>query len=141
MRNVISIAAASMAVMGAALAQVQVGGGVVLLDVSSARYSDPAEGRLSLQVDDQPRLVALGDKDEICVQLRRESSDSTAISAHVRALRPEPQAAAVVQVAGPTVSPGTYRSTPWGMLLRVVSDVDGKPGNVRATANAPVCVL
>jgi hypothetical protein len=141
MRKVIVIAAASVAVMGAALAQVQVGGGVVLLDVSAARYSDPAEGRLSLQVDDQPRLVALGDKDEICVQLRREASDSTAISAYVRALRPEPQAAAVVQVAGPMVSPGTYRSTPWGMLLRVVSDADGKPEKIRATADAPVCVL
>jgi len=86
--------------------------------------------------------VTLNSKDEICVQLRR-SNDSSIISAHVRVLRPEPHDAAEVKVAGPGISPGTYRSTPWGMLLRVVPDTKMTVQSAQAlfTSNAPVCSL
>jgi len=61
----------------------------------------------------------------------------------VRVLRPEPHDAAIVRVAGPDVSPGTYRSTPWGMLLRVVSDKNAGTDPIKplGLANAPVCAL
>jgi hypothetical protein len=145
MRKIIVCATASVAVMGAALAQMQASSSVYFLDVDPGRYGGPAGQRVSLQLGDQPRSIALGSQDEICVQLLREAADSSSISAHVRALRPEPQAAAIVQVAGPKVTPGTYRSTPWGMLLRVVSDQgseapDGAPVT-QLTADAPVCTL
>lgn len=95
-----------------------------------------------MQVGDQPRHIALNGQDEICVQLR-SASDSAGISAHVRALRPEPHDVAVVKVAGPGISPGTFRSTPWGMLLRVVPTKDVSNGIVKSVgaSTAPVCAL
>lgn len=141
MRKQVLIATASLAVMGAALAQMQASSSVYFLDVDPARYNGPAGQRLSLQLDDQPRHVALGEQDEICVQLLRSASDSSSISAQVRVIRPEPYAAAVVQVAGPDITPGTYRSTPSGMLLRVVSVAEAREGTVTGTANSPVCKL
>ena len=44
---------------------------------------------------------------------------------------------------GPDISPGTYRSTPWGMLLRVVTDKDAGTDPIKplGLANAPVCTL
>jgi hypothetical protein len=61
----------------------------------------------------------------------------------VRVLRPEPHDAAEVKVAGPGISPGTYRSTPWGMLLRVVPEkaVTLQPAQALGTSDAPVCAL
>ena len=56
------------------------------------------------------------------VAARRRKSE--VISARVRALRPEPQIAAEVRVVAPDISPGTYRSTPWGLLLRAVPEQD-----------------
>lgn len=141
MRKSALIAAASLAVMGAALAHIQASSSVYFLDVDPARYDGPAGQRLSLQLGDQPRHVALGEKDEICVQLLSAASDTSSISAQVRVIRPEPHAAAVVQVAGPDITPGTFRSTPWGMLLRVVSAAEARDGTVTGTANAPVCTL
>jgi hypothetical protein len=142
MRKFFLIATAAVAVTGAALAQMQAGSSsVYFLDVDPARYGGPDGQRLAMRLDDQPRHVALGSQDEICVQLQRASTDSSAINARVRALRPEPQDAAVVQLAGPGISPGTYRSTPWGMLLRVVSDAESQAENVKVVADAPVCVL
>jgi hypothetical protein len=142
MRKFFLIATAAVAVTGAALAQMQAGSSsVYFLDVDPARYGGPDGQRLVMRLDDQPRHVALGAQDEICVQLQRASTDSSAINARVRALRPEPQDAAVVQLAGPGISPGTYRSTPWGMLLRVVADAENQAENVKATADAPVCAL
>jgi len=140
MRKIILIAAVSAAVAGAALAQMQASSSVYFLDVDPARYGGPDGQRLAMQLGDQPRSVALGKQDEICVQLQRASSDGSAISAHVRAVRPEPQAAAVVRLAGPDITPGTYRATPWGMLLRVVSSAEGSE-DVLGTADAPVCTL
>jgi hypothetical protein len=61
----------------------------------------------------------------------------------VRALRPEPQTAAEVRVIAPDISPGTYRSTPWGMLLRAVPgqiEDDGQDKPI-GTDDAPVCTL
>jgi hypothetical protein len=140
MRKTVLIAAVTAVLTGVALAQIEASSSVYFLDVDPARYGGPDGQRLSIQLGDQPRSVALGKQDEICVQLQRASSDGSAISARVRALRPEPQAAAVVQLAGPGISPGTYRSTPWGMLLRVATSEDGAEG-VLGTANAPVCAL
>jgi hypothetical protein len=142
MSKLIISAASCLAVVGVALAQVEASSSTYFLDVDPARYSGPSGQRLAVQVGDQPRHVSLNAQDEICVQLQR-APDSGVISAHVRVLRPEPHSAAVVRVAGPGISPGTYRSTPWGMLLRVVTDRDAVTDPVKplGLANAPVCAL
>lgn len=128
---------------GVALAQVEASNTTYFVDVDPARYNGPPVQRLVMQVGDQPRRLTLDSKDEICVQLRRAPSDSTAISAHVRVLKPEPHDATEVKVAGPGISPGTYRSTPWGMLLRVVPEKKATLEPVRALgmSDAPVCSL
>ena len=128
---------------GVALAQIEASSSTYFIDVDPARYNGPPVQRLVMQLGDQPRRLTLNSKDEICVQLRRAASDSSAISAHVRVLKPEPHDAAEVKVAGPGISPGTYRSTPWGMLLRVVPEkkVTLQPVQALGTSNAPVCSL
>jgi hypothetical protein len=134
---------AGLALVGVALAQVEASSSTYFIDVDPARYNGPPAQRIVMQVGDQPRHITLNSKDEICVQLRR-SSDSSIISAHVRVLRPEPHDAAEVKVAGPGISPGTYRSTPWGMLLRVVPEkkLTLEPAqSTLGTADAPVCSL
>src|SRR5689334_20415509 len=142
MNKQVWIGGALLALVGAALAQVEASSSTYFIDVDSARYNGPPAQRIVMQVGDQPRHVTLNSKDEICVQLRR-SSDSSIISAHVRVLRPEPHDAAEVKVAGPGISPGTYRSTPWGMLLRVVPEkaVTLQPAQALGTSDAPVCAL
>jgi hypothetical protein len=142
MRTPILFVAAGLAVMGVALAQVEASSSTYFLDVDPARYAGPAGQRLVVQVGDQPRHVSLNAQDEICVQLQR-AADSGVISAHVRVLAPEPHDAAVVRVAGPDISPGTYRSTPWGMLLRVVTEKNAGIDPIKpvGTSNAPVCAL
>jgi hypothetical protein len=135
-------AAACAAVVGVALAQVQASSTVYLIDVDPARYAGPASQRVMLRVGDQPRNVTISTQDEICVQLQRVEGTEV-ISARVRALRPEPQTAAEIPLVGPNIAPGTYRSTPWGLLLRAM------PGNpdaqafvkVFGTDNASVCTL
>ena len=128
---------------GVALAQVEASSSTYFVDVDPARYNCPPVQRLVIQVGDQPRRLTLNSKDEICVQLRRATSDSSAISAHVRVLKPEPHDAAEVKVAGPGISPGTFRSTPWGMLLRVVPEkkVTLEPLQTLGTSDAPICSL
>jgi hypothetical protein len=135
--------AAAFAVVGVALAQVEASSSTYFIDVDPARYNGPPAQRLAVQVGDQPRHITLNSQDEICVQLRRATTDSSIISAHVRVLRPEPHAAAEVKVAGPGISPGTFRSTPWGMLLRVVPEkkVTLEPVKALGTSDAPVCSL
>jgi hypothetical protein len=142
MRTLIFTAASCLAAMGVALAQVEASSSTYFLDVDPARYAGPSGQRLVVQVGDQPRNVALNAQDEICVQLQR-APDSGVLSAHVRVLRPEPHDSAVVRVAGPDISPGTYRSTPWGMLLRVVTDKEAGTDPIKPVglANAPVCSL
>jgi hypothetical protein len=142
MKKEVVFGCAALALMGAALAQVEASSTTYFMDVDPARYNGPPAQRIVMQVGDQPRHVTLNSKDEICVQLRR-SSDSSIISAHVRVLRPEPHDAAEVKVAGPGISPGTYRSTPWGMLLRVVPDTKMTVQSAQAlfTSDAPVCSL
>lgn len=137
------IGCAALAVVGVALAQVEASSSTYFIDVDPARYNGPPAQRIVMQVGDQPRHITLDSKDEICVQLRRATTDSSTISAHVRVLRPEPHDAAEVKVAGPGISPGTYRSTPWGMLLRVVPDkkVTLQPAQALGTSDAPVCSL
>ena len=132
----------SIAMVGVALAQVQASSTVYVLDVDPARYAGPAGQRVVLRVGDQPRNVVIGTQDEICVQLQRvEGSD--VVTARVRALRPEPQTAAEIRLVGPNVAPGTYRSTPWGLLLRALPDsTDGKATlGVLGTEKSPVCTL
>ena len=143
MRILISSAFAALAAIGVALAQVEASSSTYLLDVDPARYGGPVGQRIAVQVDDQPRHVSLSAEDEICVQLRRATSNSSELSAHVRVLRPEPHDAAVVRVAGPGISPGTYRSTPWGMLLRVVPEKKAVSDTVKPVgiADKPVCSL
>ena len=142
MRKIIWCAAAGLAVVGAALAQVEASSSIYFLDVDPARYGGPAGQRIAVQVGDQPRHITLSSEDEICVQLLRAPSDSSAITAHVRVLRPQAQTA-TVKVAGPGVSPGTYRSTPWGLLLRVVPDKNASTDNIKPVglADKPVCAL
>src|SRR5690349_13909023 len=147
MRKTILSAILSVAMVGVALGQMQASSTSYVstsyvLDVDPARYAGPAGQRVMLRVGDQPRHVLIGTQDEICVQLRQvEGSD--VITARVRALRPEPQTAAEVRLVGPNVSPGTYRSTPWGLLLRAVpKDNETKTAPaVLGTDNSPVCTL
>ncbi len=142
MRKIIGIGFAVFAVAGAALAQVEATSSTYFIDVDPARYNGPPAQRLVLLLDDQPRQLKLNSQDEICVQLKRTPTDSS-ISAHVRVLRPEPHDAAEVKVAGPGISPGTFRSTPWGMLLRVVppKKVTLEPVKALEISGAPVCSL
>jgi hypothetical protein len=144
MRNLKFLAAAcgAMAMMGAALAQIEAGSiSTYFLDVDPARYAGPVGKRVTVLVGDQPRQLQLSPNDEICLQLQRAENDQV-ISARVRVLRPEPHELAVVRVAGPGISPGTYRSTPWGMLLRVTpAKADEGAKMTAADADAPVCVL
>src|SRR5216110_1383166 len=123
MRKLVIIGVSVAALVGVALAQVEASANVFFLDVDPARYAGPAGQRIVVRVDDQPRHIAISDQDEICMQLQRSSADGV-INARVRALRPEPHDAVVVKLAGPGVSPGTFRSTPWGMLLRVVPNAN-----------------
>ena len=142
MRKVILSAAISAAVLGVALAQVGASSSTYLLDVDPARYAGPASQRLMLRVGDQPRNITIGTQDEICVQLQRVAGASEVISARVRAVRPEPQVAAEVRVVAPDISPGTYRSTPWGLLLRAVPEASATGlAPPLGTDNAPVCTL
>jgi hypothetical protein len=143
MRKILWCAAGGLAVVGVALAQVEASSSTYFLDVDPARYGGPAGQRIAVQVGDQPRHVLLSAEDEICVQLRRAAANSSEISAHVRVLRPQPHEAAVVRVAGPGISPGTYRSTPWGMLLRVVPEKSAVTDTVKpvGTSDKPVCTL
>jgi len=134
---------AALALVGVALAQVEASSRTYFIDVDSARYNGPPAQRIVMQLDDKPRHLTLNSNDEICVQLRRASNDSSIISAHIRVLRPEPHDAAEVKVAGPGISPGTYRSTPWGLLLRVVPEkkLTLQPAQALGTSDAPVCSL
>ena len=142
MRKILWSAAAGLAVVGVALAQVEASSSTYFVDVDPARYGGPAGQRIALQLGDQPRHVSLSAEDEICVQLQRVAENSQVISARVRVLRPEPHAAVVVRVVAPDISPGTFRSTPWGMLLRVVPpDKAAEPVKLLGTTDAPVCAL
>jgi hypothetical protein len=142
MHKILLSVAASLVAVGVALAQVEASSSTYFLDVDPARYAGPAGQRLVVQLGDEPRHVTLNSEDEICVQLKPDAGDGKVIAAHVRVLRPAPQVA-VVRVVAPDISPGTYRSTPWGMLLRVVPDKIVANDLVKAvgTSNAPVCSL
>ena len=143
MQKTILLAAAALAVVGVALAQVEASSSTYFIDVDPARYNGPPGQRLAVQVGDQPRHITLNSQAENSGPLRPAPPDRTIISAHVRVLRPEPHAAAEVKVAGPGISPGTFRSTPWGMLLRVVPEkkVTLEPVKALGTSDAPVCSL
>jgi hypothetical protein len=143
MRKLIFAGVTSAALVGVALAQIEASSSVFFLDVDPARYAGPAGQRLAVRVDDAPRHIAISDQDEICVQLQRSPVNGDVISARVRALRPEPHEAVEVKVAGPGISPGTFRSTPWGMLLRVVPNGTASSDLVKTvgTNDAPVCSL
>jgi hypothetical protein len=136
-------AAICVAFVGVALAQVEASSSTYLLDVDTARYVAPASQRLMLRVGDQPRSITIGTQDEICVQLQRIEGNSEVIAARIRALRPQPRDATVVRLVGPDISPGTYRSTPWGMLLRALPEKTGNVGMSKplGTESAPVCTL
>jgi hypothetical protein len=146
MRNLKFLAAVCGALLtvGAAVAQIEASSlSTYFLDVDPARYAGPAGKRIALLLGDEPRRLELSPQDEVCLQLQRGAENSQEISARVRVLRPEPHELAVVRVAGPNISPGTYRSTPWGMLLRVTPVEPNGDSKVIAvsTDGAPVCVL
>jgi hypothetical protein len=141
MRKQLMLAAACAALAGTALAQVEASSSsTYLLDVDPARYAGPSAQRLMLRVGDQPRHITIGTQDQICVQLQRDVKTG-AINVRVRTLAPEPKSAEV-RVVAPDISPGTYRSTPWGLLLRALPE-SGGPGIVKpvGTDDAPVCTL
>jgi hypothetical protein len=141
MRKLMWSAAACVAMVGAALAQVEASSSVYFLDVDPARYAGPAGQRLMLRVGDQPRHVTIGAKEEICVQLERLAGESEVINARIRSLGPDAKAAEV-RVVAPDISPGTYRSTPWGMLLRALPGKTETLGAVpTGTSDAPVCTI
>lgn len=142
MRKLILSAAACAAMVGVALAQIEASSSTYFLDVDPARYAGPAGQRLTLRVGDQPRHVTIGTQDEICVQLQRVDGKGEVINARVRAIGPVPRAADV-RVVAPDIAPGTYRSTPWGLLLRALPGKDEAPGLIKTvgTDDAPVCTL
>jgi hypothetical protein len=144
MRNLKFLAAAcGVLTMGAALAQIEASGvSTYFLDVDPARYAGPASKRVAMLLGDEPRRLELSPQDEVCLQLQR-AENGQEIRARVRVLRPEPHELVVVRVAGPDISPGTYRSTPWGMLLRVTPAMPNDDSKVTAvsTDGAPVCIL
>ncbi len=142
MRKLIVSAAVCAAMVGVALAQVGASSSVYFLDVDPARYAGPAGQRLMLRVGDEPRHVSIGTQDEICVQLQRLAGESEVINARVRALGAESRAADV-RVVAPDIAPGTYRSTPWGLLLRALPGQTEQRGSVKTigTDNAPVCTI
>jgi hypothetical protein len=143
MNKLVLPAAVCVAFVGVALAQVEASSSTYLLDVDTARYVGPASQRLMLRVGDQPRSITIGTQDEICVQLQRIEGNSEVIAARIRALRPQPRDATEVRLVGPDISPGTYRSTPWGMLLRALPEKTGNVGMSKplGTESAPVCTL
>jgi hypothetical protein len=145
MRNlkVIAVACGTLMTMGVALAQIEASSvSTYFLDVDPARYAGPAGKRVAILLGDEPRRLELSPQDEVCLQLQR-AENGQEISARVRVLRPEPHELVVVRVAGPDISPGTYRSTPWGMLLRVtpMRMNDETKATAVSTDGAPVCVL
>lgn len=142
MRKLMLSAAICAAMVGVALAQVEASSSTYFLDVDPARYAGPAGQRLSLRVGDQPRQVTIGTQDEICVQLLRVAGKGEVINARVRALGPQPQEADV-RVVAPDITPGTYRSTPWGLLLRALPGKADAPALIKTigTDDAPVCAL
>jgi hypothetical protein len=141
MRKLIVSAAVCAAMVGVALAQVEASSSVYFLDVDPANYAGPAGQRLMLRVGDQPRHVSIGARDEICVQLQRLAGESEIISARVRDLGSTAKAADV-RVVAPDIAPGTYRSTPWGLLLRALPG-QAERGTVKTvgTDDAPVCTI
>jgi hypothetical protein len=143
MHKLVLPAAVCVAFVGAALAQVEASSSTYLLDVDTARYVDPASQRLMLRLGDQPRSITIGTQDEICVQLQRIEGNSEVIAARIRTLRPLTRDATEVRLVGPDISPGTYRSTPWGMLLRALPEKTGNVGMSKplGTESAPVCTL
>jgi len=143
MHKPILFTATCVAIVGVAFAQVEASSSTIILDVDTARYAAPASQRVILQVGDQPRHITIGAQDEICVQLQRVAGNSEIISARVRALRPQQQDAAEVRLIAPDISPGTYRSTPWGLLLRALPDKTGnfEVSKALGTDNAPICTL
>jgi hypothetical protein len=141
MRKLIVSAAVCAAMVGVALAQVEASSSVYFLDVDPARYAGPAGQRLMLRVGDQPRHVSIGAQEEICVQLQRLAGEKEIINARVRDLGSSAKAAEV-RVVAPDIAPGTYRSTPWGLLLRALPG-QSERGMVKTvgTDNAPVCTI
>jgi hypothetical protein len=141
--KMIAVACGALMTMGVALAQIEATSvSTYFLDVDPARYTGPAGKRITMHLDDEPRRLELGPQDEVCLQLQR-AEDGKVISARVRVLRPEPHDLVVVRVAGPGISPGTYRSTPWGMLLRVTPAAasDNNQMSAVSSVGAPVCDL
>jgi hypothetical protein len=132
----------------AALAQVGASSSVYLLDVDPARYAGPESQRLAVVLNDAPRLIVLGAQDEICVQLHSDdpTNPNARIDARVRVIKPQPQQAMKVSVHAPDISPGTYRTTQSGVLVRLVAERAQQAGAASLStpvglANAPVCSL
>ena len=142
MRKHISFAALCAATVGVALAQVEASSSTYLLDVDNARYAGPAGQRLVLKVGDPPRHVTIGAREELCVQLHRDTTDNDVIRARVKALGTD-EKVADVRVVAPDISPGTYRSTPWGLLLRALPEQQQVQQNTKPVGvdQAPVCTL
>ena len=59
MRKTILTAAATLAAVGVALAQVEASSSTYFLDIDPARYDGPPGQRIAVQLGDQPRHVAL----------------------------------------------------------------------------------
>ena len=142
MRKHIVLAAVCAATVGVALAQVEASSSTYFLDVDNASYAGPAGQRLVLRVGDSPRHVTIGARDELCVQLQRDTLDAEVIRARVRALGAE-EKVADVRVIAPDISPGTYRSTPWGLLLRALPEKRAADRLIKpmGVEQAPVCTL
>lgn len=94
-------------------------GNAVQVDMDVSRNGGPERTRIALRLGDSPRLVQLGKDDDLCVQAF--SPEDGGIAIRVRALRPSQTAVEVITIGGNNIVPETFRTTTWGLLLRLVS--------------------
>jgi hypothetical protein len=111
----------------------------VRIEFDTGQLRGPDRLQLVLAVGDLPRRVIWSETDELCVQVRPRSRG---LEVAVRAATSGGAENAVVTVSGPGVTPGTFRTTPAGLLVRLVEGADafGWP-KVDAVKPFAVCEL
>jgi hypothetical protein len=85
--------------------------------------------RLQLRANDVPRRLVLSSESDICLAL--QASESGHLVAQVRRLSSAGSALEWIQVGGTGVEPGTFRTTSWGLLLRLVVSPSFGSGGAR----------
>jgi hypothetical protein len=100
------------------------------VDMDAVRYGGPARARVQIRVDDVPRRLVIDEKSAIvCVQLSTRSPGE--IVARIRRLSGQSSTIEEIRIAGAAVAPGTFRTTSWGLLLRLVVTLPFGPDGVK----------